>query len=87
MKEYNIPHTHGGMEQFITEIESYCAAKGIAPQKLLRDVLKSSWRIWDEWKSGKSSPTLASADRVRAHMAQNPAPARDVQDSETRGAA
>lgn len=63
------------MEQFITEIESYCSAKGLTPQKLLRDVLKSSWRIWDEWKAGKSSPTLMSVDRVRAHMAAHPAPA------------
>ena len=60
------------MEQFIKEIEAYCAASNCKPQKLLRDVLKSSWRIWDEWKSGRSSPTLASVDRLRAHMAKNP---------------
>lgn len=70
------------MEQFISEIESYCAAIGCKPQKLLRDALKSSWRQWDEWKSGKSSPTLASVDRLRAHMAANP-PGAVAEDAST----
>jgi hypothetical protein len=60
------------MEQFITEIEFYTDALGIKPQRLLRDVLNSPWGQWDDWKSGKSSPTLRNVDRLRDHIAANP---------------
>jgi hypothetical protein len=60
------------MEQLIREIETYCAALGVKPQKLLRDVIGASWRQWDAWKAGTSSPTMAVADRLRTHMAAHP---------------
>lgn len=63
------------MEQFIAEIEAYCAATGRKPQAVLRAVIGANWGQWDSWKSGKSSPTMAVADRVRGWMADNPAPA------------
>jgi len=56
------------MEQFISDIERYCAAHGISPQKLLRDAVNASWRQWQDWRDGKSSPTLRVADRIREHM-------------------
>lgn len=57
------------MEQLISDIEKHCASHGISPQKLLRKVIKASWGQWDQWKAGKSSPTVATADRLRAFMA------------------
>ncbi|MFE3839604.1 hypothetical protein [Pseudogemmobacter sonorensis] len=57
------------MEQLISEVEAYCAAEGISPQKLLRDALNAKWGQWQDWKDGKSSPTMKVADRLRAYMA------------------
>lgn len=67
------------MEQLIEEVEAYCAARGIAPQRLLRDAVKATWPLWKKWKDGESSPTMKVADRVRAYMAENPVhpPAHD----------
>ncbi|WP_439561127.1 hypothetical protein [Roseinatronobacter sp.] len=63
------------MEKFISEIEAYTRALGITPQKLLRDALRASWGQWNDWKAGKSSPTMRNADRLREYMAENPPPA------------
>lgn len=60
------------MEKLIADIESYTSAAGITPRRLLRDVLKASWGLWDDWKAGKSSPTMRNADRLREYMAENP---------------
>lgn len=60
------------MEQFIREIEAYCAVAGIKPQRLLRDAVNAQWGQWDGWKSGKSSPTMALVDRLRVYMAEHP---------------
>lgn len=72
----------GIMEQFIAEIESYAAACGRPPQWVLRRAFNAGWGQWDAWKSGKSSPTMAVADRVRAFMRDNPpapsTPEKDV---------
>ncbi len=70
------------MEQFISEIESYCAKVGIVPQKLLRAAIGASWGQWGKWKDGSSSPTMIVADRIRAHIAANPPDATSEQVSE-----
>ncbi|MGO4854456.1 hypothetical protein ACEN2S_16670 [Phaeovulum sp. W22_SRMD_FR3] len=62
------------MEQFIRDIEAYASAKRRSPQAILRDAIKANWGTWDGWCAGRSSPTMAVADRVRAYMAANPAP-------------
>jgi hypothetical protein len=62
------------MEEFIKEIEAYCAKTGLQPQQVLRRSLQSSWGVWAEWKAGTTSPTLRSADRVRDWMQENPEP-------------
>lgn len=59
------------MEQLISDIETYCAARGITPQKLLREAINAKWSQWQDWKDGKASPTVATADRLRAHMAES----------------
>lgn len=60
------------MEQFLSEIETYAAASGISPQSVLRRSCAKGWGVWAAWKSGRSSPTLVIADRIRAWMAENP---------------
>lgn len=66
-----IPH-NAGMEQFISEIEQYCEARGIGPQRLLRDAINAQWGLWQKWKDGEASPTLRVVDRIRGHMASFP---------------
>lgn len=64
------------MDKLISEIEAYCLdAGGIKPQRLLRDAIGASWGQWAAWKAGRSSPTMAVVDRLRAYMADHP-PAR-----------
>jgi hypothetical protein len=63
------------MEQLITEIEAYASQVGRSPQSVLRRAINASWGTWDAWVSGKSSPTLIVADRIRDFMAKNPAEA------------
>jgi len=70
------------MEQLISDIERYCAVHGIAPQRLLREAINAKWGQWADWKGGKSSPRVDTADRLRDFMRDHPpspahAPARD----------
>ena len=58
-----------GMEQLITEIEEFCSANQITPEKLLRVSVGATWGLWQKWKSGEASPTMKVADRIRAYMA------------------
>ncbi len=60
------------MEQFLAEVRAYAVRCGIKPSTVIQNAGAgggSSWRRWDE---GKSSPTMITADRVRAYMAANP---------------
>lgn len=66
------------MEQFISEIESYCVTAGINAPRLLRKAINAEWQRWGRWKSGASTPTMATVDRLRAYMAAHePAPSSD----------
>ncbi|AEM40553.1 hypothetical protein KvSKV_05765 [Ketogulonicigenium vulgare] len=65
------------MEQFVTEVEAYAKAVGRPPQSILKSAVRASWRVWQAWLDGKSSPTMAVADRVRAYMAANPPAAQN----------
>lgn len=60
------------MEQFISEIEAFCEANGIAPQRLLREAVNAQWGLWQKWKDGDASPTLRVVDKIRGHMASMP---------------
>jgi len=64
------PHKRG-MEQLINEIERDAAALGLSPQHLLRKAIGASWKTWADWVDGKSTPTLATVDRIRAWVAKN----------------
>jgi hypothetical protein len=59
------------MEQFITEIERDAAMLGMSPQHLLRKAVGASWKTWADWVVGKSTPTLATVDRIRAWVSRN----------------
>lgn len=61
-----------GMEQLISDITDAAEARGMTPQALLRRSVGASWSLWGDWTSGKSTPTLATVDRIRAWMAANP---------------
>lgn len=60
------------MEKLIRDIESYAAAVGQSPQSILRRSVGATWRTWSGWRAGRSSPTMALADRVYAYMRDNP---------------
>ena len=60
------------MEQLISDVEAYAASVERTPQAVLRIALGAGGTEWSSWKSGKSSPTVARADRLRAYMAKNP---------------
>lgn len=70
------------MEQLISEIEAFAAEFDIVPQKLLRDAINAEWGRWRQWKAGEASPTMLTADRIRAYMAkaraERPAPSEDA---------
>lgn len=66
------------MEQFIREIEAYALATGRKPQSVLRAAVGASWGTWESWVAGKSSPTMAVADRIRAYIADNPPRTEDA---------
>lgn len=61
------------MEQLIREIEQQASVLGMTPQSLLRKALGASWSTWSDWASGKSSPTLATVDKLRAWIASSQA--------------
>lgn len=62
------------MEQFLSEIEAYAAARGIQPTTVVQRAVGASGATWRKWKSGASC-SLVTADRLRAYMAANPPPA------------
>ncbi|MFC0160865.1 hypothetical protein CDZ97_10270 [Mameliella alba] len=66
------------MEQLISEIEAYARAVGRTPQAVLRAAIDAGGREWESWKAGRSSPTMARVDRLRAYMADNPPQAESV---------
>ena len=60
------------MEQLLRDIETYAAAMGRQPQRVLRDAIDASWGTWSRWKDGKASPTVKTVDRLRQWMRENP---------------
>lgn len=57
------------MEQLVADIEAFAAEFGVTPQKVLRDAVNAEWDRWSRWKSGTASATLATVERINAHMA------------------
>jgi hypothetical protein len=67
------------MEQFMSEIRSYAAARGIKPGTVLQRGADLGGKVWATWEAGTATCTLTTADRIRAYMAANPpAPSHDA---------
>ena len=64
------------MHKLIEAIEYYAQEIDRTPEWVLRAAIGASWRQWEAWKEGKSSPTVRNADRIYEYMAANPAPER-----------
>lgn len=62
------------MEQFLSDVENYAAAWGLQPSTVIQRAAGQSGAIWAKWKAREASPTLVTADRVRAYMDANPPP-------------
>lgn len=62
------------MEQFIAEVELYAAACGLKPTTIVQRAAGVSGGSWRRWTELGGSPTMATADQVRAYMRANPAP-------------
>lgn len=60
------------MEKLISDITTYAAAVGRKPQTVIRAATGHGWGVWDAWCAGRSSPTVAMADRIYAYMQANP---------------
>ena len=64
------------MEEFLSEIESYAAAVNLSPGTVVQYSTKRAQGggAFSDWKAGKVSPTMATVDKVRAFMRDNPPP-------------
>jgi hypothetical protein len=60
------------MEQLLDEIRTYAERANLSPQAVLRRAIGASWGQWDDWLTGKSSPTMRNVDKLRGWMVQNP---------------
>lgn len=60
------------MEQFLSEVEVYAEACGVQPTTVVQRATGASGSAWSKWKSGRGSCSLATADRIRAYIAENP---------------
>ena len=65
------------MEQFLVEVQDYAAAAGRSPVWVVKRAVGAQGGAWAKWLAGESSPTMATADRIRAWMAANPPAAKE----------
>lgn len=52
------------------EIQDYAEAHGIKPATVLQKAAGLSGRTWEQWVSGKSSPTVRTVEKVRFFIQQ-----------------
>ena len=62
------------MDELIAEIESYAVARGLSPGTVVQYATDQGGGMFASWKAGRSTCTLATADRVRRYMRDNPPP-------------
>lgn len=68
----------GRMEQFMHQVRTYASALNIHPSTVIQRAARVGGNSWPKWESGKSSPTLKTADKILKYIADNPAPASDA---------
>lgn len=62
------------MEQFLSDLRTYADTFGVQPTTIIQRAGCGSGGTWAKWATGRSSPTMLTADRLRKYMADNPAP-------------
>lgn len=67
------------MDQLIKEVQDYSAGHGIHPSTVIQRAGCGGGKLWERWLGGASC-TLNTADKLRAYMAANPAPAAVADD-------
>ena len=60
------------MEQFLTDVRAYADAVGLKPTTVIQRAGAGNGSTWARWETGKGSPTMLTADKVRSYMAANP---------------
>jgi len=60
------------MEPLIAEIEAYAKARGLKPATVLQYAAGLSGTSWEKWKAGAQVCTVATAEKIRAFIMDNP---------------
>jgi DNA-binding transcriptional regulator YiaG len=66
------------MEQFMQQVRAYADALNIHPSTVIQRAANGGGNSWPKWESGKSSPTLKTADKILKYIAENPVLADDA---------
>lgn len=62
------------MNEFMKMVRDYAASLKIEPSTVAQRAAGVGGGSWSRWEAGTSSPTMAVADRIKAYIAENPAP-------------
>ncbi|MDF3413264.1 MULTISPECIES: XRE family transcriptional regulator [unclassified Sulfitobacter] len=62
------------MDKFLEEVREYAERCGRQPGTVIQKMVGLSGTTWEKWASGQSFPRADTIDRIRAHIAANPAP-------------
>jgi hypothetical protein len=64
------------MEKFMSEIRDYALAVGVSPSTVVQKAGVGGGLTWAKWEMGGSC-SMRTADKIRAYIADNPAPQSD----------
>ena len=54
------------------DIRAYAQSIGLSPGTIIQRSGCGNGGAWGKWERGDSSPTMVTADKLRAYMADNP---------------
>jgi hypothetical protein len=60
------------MDEFISEVRVYAKLVGLKPSTVIQSAGAGGGGTWARWERREGSPTLRTADRIRAWMIANP---------------
>jgi len=60
------------MEEFLEEIRAYARAAGLSPSTVVQRAKCGGGATWHRWESGRGSPNMRTAERLRAWMREHP---------------
>ena len=55
------------MEQLMTEIAAFAAARSIKPATVIQNAARLSGKAWAQWEAGGNC-TVSTADKIRKYM-------------------